>query len=71
MNVEPPSVEWKANDAELTLIVPEGPESMTVSGAVVSGRATVNARVAGVGSVLASMSVARTRNVCAPSASEL
>ena len=36
-----PAVPWKAKVAELTLIVPEGPESMTVSGGVVSGGGVV------------------------------
>ena len=64
-------MEWKANDAELTLIVPVGPESITVSGAVVSAVATVKLREAGVASVLLEASVARTSKVCGPSTSEL
>ena len=57
---------WKAKVAVLP--VPPGPESMFVSGGIVS---TVKLRVAGVGSVLPAESVARTENVCRPSGSAL
>ncbi len=53
------------NVAELVVIVPLGPESITVSGAVVS-IATVKVRVAGVGSVLPFASVACTWKVWEP-----
>ena len=46
---------------------PDGPLSIVVCGAAVS---TVKAREAGVGSTLPAGSVARTSNVCAPSASD-
>jgi hypothetical protein len=54
--------------ASAELVVPDGPESIVVSGAVVS---TVQARESGVGSVLPAASVARTSKVCSPSDSEL
>ncbi len=53
------------NEAWLPLIV--GPVSMVVPGTEVS---TVKVRLAGVGSVLAARSIARTSNVCAPSLSD-
>ncbi len=54
------------NDGAVSPVVPVGPVLIVVSGAAVS---TVNVRVAGVGSMLPAVSVARTENVCAPSAS--
>ena len=66
-NVEPASVEVNVNDGDAPLVVPVGPPVIVVSGAAVS---TVNVRVAGVASTLPAASVARTRNVYAPSASE-
>ena len=51
-----------------SLVVPEGPESIWVSGALVS---TVKVRLAGVGSGLPAVSTARTSKVWVPSASEL
>ena len=48
------------NVGVVTPIVPVGPESIVVFGAVVS---TVNVRVAGEASTLPAASVARTRNV--------
>ena len=65
-NVEPDSVEENVNDGALFADVPAGPVLIVVSGAVVS---TVNVRVAGVGSTLPAASIARTENVCVPSAS--
>ncbi len=64
--VDPASVAVKENVGVLSLVVPVGPAVIVVSGGVVS---TLNARLAGVGSVLPAVSVARTSNVCAPSAS--
>ena len=55
------------NDGEALFVVPVGPPVIVVSGAVVS---TVNDRDAGVASTLPAASVARTRNVYTPSASE-
>ena len=65
-NVEPGFVEVNANDGEATFVRPVGPDVIDVSGADVS---TVNDRVAGVASTLPAVSVARTENVYAPSAS--
>ena len=48
--------------------MPDGPASIVVSGGVVS---TVQVRLAGLGSVLPAGSVARTVNVCEPSARPL
>ena len=55
------------NDGAVPFVVPVGPPVIVVSGAAVS---TVNDRDAGVASTLPAASVARTRNVYAPSASE-
>ena len=60
------SSEENSNVAELELVGSEGPESIVVSGAVVS---MVQVLVAGVWSVLPTLSVARTENVCEPSLS--
>ena len=46
-------------------MVPVGPESIVVFGAAV---AIVNVRVAGVASTLPAASLARTENVCVPTA---
>ncbi len=65
-NVDPASEEENVKLAELVLIVPDGPESIVVSGGVVSdGGAvlTVNVRVAGVVSVFPAASVAWTEKV--------
>jgi translation elongation factor TU len=51
--------------AQIWFVTPAGPESIVVSGAIVS---TVNVRVAGVASVFPAASVARTANVCEPCA---
>ena len=70
--LEPGSLEVKANDAVVADVVAVGPEVIVVSGGVVSAGgalATVNARVAGVASVLPAASVARTETLCAPSVS--
>ena len=56
-NVEPSSVAVKLKVGVLSLVVLDGPLVIVVSGGVVS---TVNARVAGVGSVLPAGSMART-----------
>jgi hypothetical protein len=57
--------------ASVALVVPEGPDTIDVSGGVVSAvaRLIVHVRVAGVGSVFPAASLARTSNVCEPSAS--
>ena len=59
-NVEPDSLEENVKVALVELVVPEGPESIVVWGAVVS---TVQVLVAGVWSVFPTLSVARTENV--------
>ncbi len=58
--LEPASVEWNSKLGVESAVVPEGPASMIVSGAVVS---TVKERVAGVWSVLFAASIARTEKV--------
>jgi hypothetical protein len=67
-NVEPLSDEEKPKVAESLVDVPDGPELIVVSGAVVSGggTSTVQVRLAGEASVLPAASVARTSNVCEP-----
>ena len=62
------SVAEKVKVAEPDVTVPEGPESIVVSGGVVSagGTLTVQVLVAGDASVLPAASVARTLNVCDP-----
>ena len=71
-NVEPASEAVNARAAEVSVPEPAGPDVIDVSGAVVSaGAATVQARDAGVRSVLPAVSVARTSNVCAPTARPL
>ena len=70
-NVLPASEEEKVKVALFCLIVPEGPESMVVSGAVVSaggggGTSTVKVLEAGVASTLPAPSVALTSKVCDP-----
>jgi len=65
-NVAPASGEEKPKEALFTAIVPDGPESMVVSGAVLS---TVQVRLAGVASMLAAASVALTSKVWEPSVS--
>lgn len=72
LNVEPGSLELKTNFALWLKVIFFGPLVMVVSGGVVSdgpGTATVNVRLAGVGSALPAASVATTANVCAPLAS--
>ena len=64
-NVEPASVEEKPNEAAFEATVPLGPLVIEVSGAVAS---TVHVRVAGVASTSLPF-LARTENVCDPSAS--
>jgi hypothetical protein len=63
--VEPSSLELKPNDADAEATTPLGPDEIVVSGGVVS---TVHERAAGVASTLPAASIARTRNVCDPSA---
>ena len=71
-NVEPASVEVKANVAVASLVGSFGPEPMVVSGGVVSdGALIVHVYVAGEASVLPAASVARTLNVCEPVLSPL
>src|SRR5581483_5307400 len=62
--LDPDSEEENAKVGVASLVVPAGPESIVVSGAVVS---TVNVRESGVESVLPAWSVARTKIVCEPS----
>ena len=62
--VEGDSLDENVNVAELEVVVPDGPESIVVSGAVAS---IVQVRVAGLASVLPAASTALTENVCAPS----
>ena len=62
------SSEENSNVASVELVGSNGPASIEVSGAVVS---TVHVRVSGDWSVLPRASVARTENVCSPSAREL
>jgi len=57
--LDPGSVDPKANVADVLDTVPDGPESINVSGGVVS-LWIVQVRVAGVASVLPAASVART-----------
>ena len=64
-NVELASVDEKPNEAAPEATVPLGPPVIEVSGAVAS---TVQVRVAGVGSTSVAPSLARTENVCDPSA---
>ncbi len=63
--LEPPSLELKPKLGEALLVGPEGPELIVVFGAWVS---TVNARLAGLASVLPAASLARTSKLWAPSA---
>jgi hypothetical protein len=68
--VDPASVELNAKLAEPVVDVPDGPDVIVVSGAVVSGGGfTVHVRVAGVGSGLPAASVARTAKIQTPSSS--
>ena len=66
-NVEPDSLEENSNVALVLVVDPVGPESIVVSGAVVSGT-TVHCRLAGESSALPDGSMARTFSSCAPSA---
>ena len=59
-NVDPDSSEEKVKVGVVSGVVPVGPESIVVLGAVVS---TVKLRVAGVWSVFEFASIARTRKV--------
>src|SRR5438552_279875 len=65
-NAAPVSLALNANDAEVEVVVPDGPDESVVSGAAVS---IVHERVAGVASVFPAASVARTAKVCDPSGS--
>jgi hypothetical protein len=66
-NTELGSLAEKANDALVAVVEPLGPESIVVSGAVVSvGWVTVHDRVAGEASTLPAASVARTLKLCEP-----
>lgn len=71
--VEPGSFDENVNVALVLVVAEGGPESIVVSGGVVSGgpEPTVQIHAAGVGSVLAGFaaSVARTRKLCSPSTS--
>jgi hypothetical protein len=71
-NVEPDSVAVNENDAEVEVVEAAGWAVIVVSGAVVSaGAPIVQVTVAGEASTLPAASVARTVNVCEPTASEL
>ena len=63
-NVEPGSVEVNVNVGVLSLVNPVGPPVIVVSGTTES---TVNVRLAGVGSMLPAVSMARSSKVCSPS----
>ena len=63
--LEPLSDDAKEKLASRSFVRPWGPEFSEVSGAVAS---MVNVRVAGDGSLLPAVSVARALNVCEPSA---
>ena len=70
----PASFDEKVNVALVLVVVEGGPESIVVSGGVVSSggpEPTLHVQVAGVGSVLegCAASVARTRKLWSPSAS--
>ncbi len=65
--LEPAWLAENANVGVASLVGPEGPLSIVVFGAAVS---TVKLREAGVASTFPARSVARTSNVCAPSASD-
>ena len=62
-----PASEVNENVGVLSPVVPLGPAVIVVSGAVVSDVSTVKDRLAGVGSVRPTPSVARTSKTCAPS----
>lgn len=64
MKVEPLSDELNVKTALVDATVPDGPESIAVSGGVLS---MVHVRDAGVGSTFPAPSRARTANVCVPS----
>ena len=64
--VELGSLEEKVNVGWLSVVVPDGPKSIVVSGGVVS---TEKLRLAGLASVLPAWSVARTSKVWGPSVS--
>jgi hypothetical protein len=69
-NEEPASSELKVKFAVVSAVLAAGPDSIVVSGAVLSGGSTtVQLWAAGVASVLPAASVARTLNVWSPSAS--
>ena len=68
--VDPDSLELNSKAAAFSVIVPLGPESIVVSGAVMS-RSTVKVRVAGEASTLPAPSVARTEKVWEPLARPL
>ena len=71
-NVEPASVAVNASDAAVDVVEPDGPDVIDVSGGVVSAATvTVQAREAGDRSTFPAVSVARTSNVCAPTARPL
>ena len=68
-NVEPVSVAVNDTDAVVAVVDAAGPPVIVVSGGVVSAAATtVQLRLAGDASVLPAASVARTSNVCEPTA---
>jgi hypothetical protein len=66
-NVDPTLLDEKVNEGLAFDVGPMGPESICVSGGPVSSE-TLNDRVAGLGSVLPGVSVARTSKVCGPGA---
>src|SRR5439155_3649939 len=62
-NVDPIWVAWNVNVAVMSCVTLDGPESMIVSGGIVS---TIHVRAAGDGSTFPARSVARTLKVCEP-----
>jgi hypothetical protein len=68
VNVEPGSLAEKVKLAVVSAVVSAGPESIVVSGGVVSLARTVQVYEAGVGSTLPASSSARTSKVCDPTA---
>ncbi len=63
------SLAEKLSEAEVDVVEPDGPDVIEVSGGVVSAATvTVHDAVAGEASTFPAVSVARTSNVCAPTA---
>jgi hypothetical protein len=66
--VEPASLAERVKVALVSMVGSIGPESIVVSGGVLSTAWTVQPKLAGVGSTLPAASVARTSKVCGPTA---